>query len=109
MLGVGRVGVLHPVAAQKAEEGVDIRQRHRLDQGQIHVADGDLVQRRGARNTAFFDFDIAKKRAKIQEILIYRLFRMALDGLVIGQEIPQDGWRLQAVIYHNGKVSLSVS
>ena len=65
MTGVCGIGVFHSVTAKKTEECIDIRQRYRFDQGQIHIIDGYLIQWCEARHAAFFNLNITKKSAQV--------------------------------------------
>ena len=58
-------------------------------------------QNEGPGHTAFFDLNVAEKGAQVQEVFVHSFLGVALDGLVVGQEIPQDGRCFQAVVNHD--------
>ena len=93
------------VPGQIVHVGVDVRQRDGANQIDAHVVNGDLVHGQIVRDQLFVPLQKTEKAAQIQVIFINRAPGVALDGLVIDQEIPEQRRGLGAVI-HGGSPPL---
>ena len=90
--------MLGPVTAQVIHVGVDIAQRDRPGQVQIHVVNRNFIQLGGTWCFAFFDFHIAEEVAQIQVVFIHRFSGVTLNGLMIHQKVPQNRRSSQTVV-----------
>lgn len=99
-VGVRAVGMDDPVPGQVVHIGIHVAEGDGADKLQIHVVNGDLVQRRIAGDAAFVQLEEAEKVPQVQKIFVHGPAGVALDGLVVDQEIPQDGRCISAIIRH---------
>ena len=90
--------MLGPVTAQVIHVGVDIAQRDRPGQVQIHVVNRNFIQLGGTRRFAFFNLHIAEEVAQIQVVFIHRFSGVTLNGLMIHQKVPQNRRSSQTVV-----------
>ena len=62
------------------------------DELDVHIIDGDRFHGRILEDEPFFQLEIAEKAAQIQKVFVHGFWGVALDGLMIDQKIPKDGW-----------------
>ena len=84
--------MLGPVPAEISHIRIYVCERYRCDERQIHILNRNFIKLRTARNKTAFNFYVAKEIPQIQVILIDCFSGVALDGLMIDQKIPKDGW-----------------
>ena len=70
-VGVRTVGMDDPVPGQVVHIGVHVAEGDGADKLQIHVVNGDLVQRRIAGDAAFVQLEEAEKVPQIQKIFVH--------------------------------------
>ena len=79
-------------SAEIAHIGVDVGQSDGADELDVHIIDGDRFHGRILGDKPFFQLEIAEKAAQIQKVFVHGFWGVALDGLMIDQKIPKDGW-----------------
>lgn len=102
---VAAVLVLHAVPAEIGHIAIDIRQRDVGHKRQVNVHDVDLVQLLVRKRGVPELFHVAEKIPQVQKVFVDRSFGVCLDGLMIGQKIPQDLRRFGTVINHKSIVA----
>ena len=99
VMGVRAVGMDGPVPGQIVHIGIDIAEGDGADQFQIHVINGDLVQRCIVGHAAFVQLEEAEKISQIQKIFVYCAAGVTLNGLMVDKKIPQN-WRCVGTVIH---------
>ena len=96
--------MLDPVTAEVAHVAVHVTEIHRTGQIQIQVADVDLIQRRVTGHPAFFNFNVAEEVAQIQIVFVHGFLGVALNGLVVDQEVAEQlrSGQFVVIMVHGG-------
>ena len=90
--------MLDPIPAEVVHVAVDVAEGNGAGQIQIQVVDGDLVQLGGPGRQTALQLDVAEEIAQVQIVFVRGFFGMALNGLMVDQEVPQQLGRVPFIV-----------
>ena len=84
-----RIRLPDAVARQIGQKTVNLRERYGMQEGNIHIRNGDLVQFRRARREPAVELQKSQKHPQVEIILVDRRLGMPADRFVINQKVAQ--------------------